>query len=364
MKRVQNSIWNIELDSGQYKRRWWWWFWLFFMDNPNDPKHPMQLAAMWSTKDCDRFRINDTWWIREKGIHKKGNKIEFAGALGAWFYDGSEMIEPIILDKRDFAVENNHDHGSLVSMDDESYAFLGGPGGYQVKLKKKGFDADLHLTSTNDPLSQDKYSQNNFYFGYGFDILKLRRMNLKGFIRNNGENTEVKGTAYFQKVRISAPIIPPWYWGTIHMEDGSYFQYYMLHLGPPMFRRKDSLGSPLDWGERYISKSISFYSKGEETAYEFKDVRISKAFNKIGLPVFRLYGKNGKQKISFTLNSYSRATWYFEQPMLRLIKTLMYYNEYPVTVSGFSFESQGKRKTQKDLGRGVGNSEHAWGCLI
>jgi hypothetical protein len=148
------------------------------------------------------------------------------------------------------------------------------------------------------------------------------------------------------------------------MYDGSYLQYYMLHLGPPIFRRKYSQSSILDFGEMYITKSISFYFKDEDKFHKFTDVKISKNYSSKGLPVFRLEGKNNREKISFTLNSYSRACWYFEQPMLRLLKTVLYYNEYPVMLSKFSLESGGKRITEKDLKGGVGNSEHAWGCLI
>ena len=111
-----------------------------------------------------------------------------------------------------------------------------------------------------------------------FDILKIRRMNLRGHITNGVEETEVKGSGYFQKVTISAPIVPPWYWGTVHMNDGSYLQYYMPHLGLPMLRRKYSQTSFLDRGEICLSKSISFYFKDEDKFHKFKDVRISKKY--------------------------------------------------------------------------------------
>ena len=360
---MQSSIWNMELGKKKSKRSWWWWFWLFFMENEKNPARPKQMVVMWSTKDCDRFRINDVWWTRKKGIQKKGNRTEFGGAIGAWYYDGKEMIEPILLDKRDFAVEDKNGHGRLISCAHENYVLSGDPDHYNLSLAKKGLSVDLDMTSTNDILSEHEYTTNDFFRGYGFDILKIRRMNLDGTIKNGPEETRVKGTAYFQKVRISSPIIPSWYWGTMHTYDGSYLQYYMLHLGPPMFRRKRSQKSPWDWGEMYITKSISFYFKDEDKFYKFKDVRISKKYTKKGMPVFRLVGKNGAQRISMTLNSYSRACWYFEQPVLRFIKTLMYYNEYPVRLSRFSLERKGRKITEKDLIGGVGNSEHAWGCL-
>lgn len=358
---MANNMWDLDLS--RKKNSWWWWFWLFFIENEEFPQHPKQLAVMWSTKDCDRFKIHDLWWVREKDIRKVGNRIDFSGAIGAWYYDGNRMYEPAILDKRDFVTEENDGNGRLVTLDNYDYIFSSNPNGYNVRLKKKGFGIDFKLTGTKDILSEHDYTRNDFYKNYGYEILKIRRMNLKGRIETGSKMKDVKGTGYFQKVMINAPIIPPWYWGTVHMNDGSYLQYYMLHLGPPMFRRKLSQTSLLDFGERYISKSMNFYFKGDDRFYKFKDVTISKRFNEAKLPVFTLIGKNDHQEIHITLNSYSRACWYFEQPAFRFIRTLMYYNEYPVVMSKFHLKSRSRTITAKDLGGGVGNSEHAWGCL-
>jgi hypothetical protein len=354
----------MDLSPGWHKRSWWWWFWLFFIDNPENPKQPKQLAVMWSTKDCNKFRINDTWWHRQLDTQKRGRDIIIDGVVAAWYYDGKNMIEPVVLDKRFFKILEQGNYGSLTSTPKPDHYLSGRPGDYKVHLENPDFMFHVDMSSTHDPLSSEKFSQNSFYLGYGFDILKIRRMNLKGTVRVRNKEEEITGTGYFQKVRISAPIIPSWYWGTIHPNDGSYLQYYMLHLGPPMLRRKNSQKSPWDWGEKYISKSISFYSKELERSFEFKHPKITKHFNKKGLPVFKMQGENNGYRISYTLDSYSRATWYFEQPMLGFIKTLLYYNEYPVTISKFLFEGKGIKITQDNLKGGVGNCEHAWGCLI
>jgi hypothetical protein len=361
---MKSNIWNMDLSSGKHKHSWWWWFWLFFMENKENPSQPKQLAVIWSTKDCNKFRINNMWWHRQRETQKRGYKMIIDGVVGAWYYDGKNMIEPVVLDKSFFAISENEDYGSLSSIPKPDYYLSGKPGKYKVHLENKDFNFHVDMSSTKDPLSYEKFSQNSFYFGYGFDILKIRRLNLKGTVKIGNKEEGIKGTGYFQKVRISAPIIPPWYWGTIHANDGSYLQYYMLHLGPPMFRRKNSQSSPWDWGEKYISKSISFYSKELERPFEFKHPTITKHFTKEGLPVFKMEGENNGYRISYTLKSYSRATWYFEQPMMGLIKTLLYYNEYPVTLSKFLLEGRGIRITERNLKGGVGNCEHAWGCLI
>jgi hypothetical protein len=300
---MKNNVWSMDLSPGSHRRSWWWWFWLFFMENPENPKKPKQLAVMWSTKDCNKFKINDMWWHRQIDTQKRGYETIIDGAVGAWYYDGKNMIEPVVLEKNYFKILEKGSYGSLTSTPKPDYYLSGRPGDYKVHLENRNFKFHVDMTSTQDTLSSEKFSQDRFYFGYGFDILKIRRMNLKGTVKLGNKEEEITGSGYFQKVRISAPIIPSWYWGTIHPRDGSYLQYYMLHLGPPMLRRKNSQKSPWDWGEKYISKSISFYSKELERNFEFKHPKITKYFNKKGLPVFKMQGENKGYEISYTLNS-------------------------------------------------------------
>ncbi|UCF08608.1 MAG: hypothetical protein JSW28_02655, partial [Thermoplasmata archaeon] len=173
---MQTNIWDMDISQ----RSWWWWFWLIFMQNPENPKCPKQLAVIWSTKDCNQIKINDLLWVREKGIIKTGNRIEFSGAIGTWFFDGRTMREPLFLDKHDFVVEDNNGFGRLATMHTNDHVFSGGSDGYNLHLEKDDFNIDLELTSTNDCLSEPKFNYNSYFRGYGYDILKIRKMNVEG----------------------------------------------------------------------------------------------------------------------------------------------------------------------------------------
>ena len=67
----------------------------------------------------------------------------------------------------------------------------------------------------------------------------------------------------------------------------------------------------------------------------------------------------------FVLSSYSRSYWRFEKPIRFFpLTTVLYYNEYPGRIVDFELRSNTQHLTLKDLGRGVGNSEHTWGTLF
>jgi hypothetical protein len=353
-------MWNMDLST----RSWHWWFWLFFIDNHENPSRPKQFMVIWSTKDVEKIKINSYLWHKERDAVKRGNRIDFHGLIGTWYYDGKVMKEPYFMDERDFFVEDNNGPGVLKTIDDDSQVFVGNPNRYKLHLTKDDIDVNLDMVSTNHSLSDHRVTYNNFFKGYGYEILKIHKMNLEGYFDDRGKKEDVTGTVYFQKVRINSPLVPGWYWGTVHMYDGSYLQYFMPHVGQQMLRRKHSQISPLDRGERYLSKRVNFYDKGEDRTYDFKNARISKYFNSKGMPVFTLKANNGREKLDFTLDCYSRACWYFEQPLLKVIRTFLYYNEYPAMLTRFSLEGNGKRITVKDLQGGVANCEHTWGSIL
>ncbi|GIR00415.1 MAG: hypothetical protein CM15mP9_1180 [Methanobacteriota archaeon] len=63
---------------------------------------------------------------------------------------------------------------------------------------------------------------------------------------------QVSGTAYFQKVCVQAPS-PPWFWGMLHFDDGSYIDWFVPHISPTL-TAKDSR----QWKKRDISHTIRF----------------------------------------------------------------------------------------------------------
>ncbi len=136
----------------------------------------------------------------------------------------------------------------------------------------------------------------------------------------------------------------------------------MPHIGPPALRRSEKHRSNLDWGEKMLSKGWQFIEGETSRLHKFKKIRISKRYEN-DLPIFLLQGEDGGQKLKMEMKSYARAYWKVVQPLIGPLTTLLYYNEYPVNLTEFEYRDGSERWTLSDLGRVVGNCEHAWGII-
>ena len=90
----------------------------------------------------------------------------------------------------------------------------------------------LQLTPWNPAMSVARPSTATYAASMGYDILRVHGTRVSGTI----DDVEVNGTAYFQKVCVQAPS-PPWYWGVLHFEDGSYMDWFLPHLAPTITAR-------------------------------------------------------------------------------------------------------------------------------
>jgi len=386
-------MWSFDTEKVVPDLTWWWWWWLFYIDDPKDVKHPRSLMILWSTKDCKRITVNHRWWEKRYEIETDDDamKQRFHGMVCAWYFDGEKMVEPLMIDTQDFRTWwNGEGHGSLVGIpfdenddrdldrkweegagtgevDDLRNTFTGGPGEYRVRIDRPGFHFDFNLGSWNPFMDAHRYHSNTYVGDYGFNILKIYGQKLTGTIDYEGTKEEVTGSAYFQKVQVNAPALP-WYWGTFHMEDGSYLEYFMPHLGMGAMRKTDAPESILDGKVIPLSKRILYYDHGDKQVHLFKKVSIKRRRGPGKLPRFDVTGTREEDggHIFFTVRPYSRAYWRFEheKPWYRPFSPVLFYNEYPSLVEGFDLDSNGIRKEQDDLGRVWGNCEHTWGSLF
>ena len=357
------------------------------MKNPECPERYKQFMILFSTKNHDKVMINDFLWHRKKGFEFDGEKLTFNGMIAAWYYDGNKMIEPFILEERDFEVrekvpgKSNEGELKTVSQPQDILTFSGNPEKYRLVIKKKAekgkraIDIDLTMTSVGR-LSEPRYNENTYYKSLGYNILKIRKMDLSGYFRTGQEaekgkkrgkgnskgNGKVEGTAYFQKVMVNAPAVP-WYWGTFHIKDGSYIQYFMPHVGLGIFRRCDKESFLERRGKKFVSKSLEFYDAHENKRHIFKDIRILRHLNDDKFPVFTVLGKNETSTLKIVADCYSKACWRFQQ-RFPLINPVFYYGEYPAILKLLEFNDAGKITTLEDYGAGIGNCEHSWGFLF
>ena len=66
------------------------------------------------------------------------------------------------------------------------------------------------------------------------------------------------------------------------------------------------------------------------------------------------------------MKSYSHSDWTFKRNVFGFIPSRLVYNEYPAVISELKFinKETGETLTHLDLGRSVGNAEHATGALL
>jgi hypothetical protein len=378
--RIADRVWNLNLSEKIDGLTWWWWWWIFFFDNPDDPEHPRQLMILWSTKNCDRIKVMDFDWerkgqvVRDQDPVTKENRMKFNGMTAVWYYDGKTMYDPFLLKESGFEV-NWKNSGELKPDSPEDLSFFGGPDNYTVRIQNldKGMDFTFKLSPWNEFMSTPRYASRNYSGKYGYNILRFYGMNLEGTLSTPNSREELSGTAYFQKVMVNAPSIP-WYWVVLQSEKGHYIDYFRPHIGFQMLRRTKAPRSWMDRDGLPLSKGLQFYNPDTDILHRFKKMTVKKTFipgpisedSTAGeeLPVFHVEASNTEgETISLVLESYSRAYWRFEQKFWKIFKSILYYNEYPVVLKSFKYEGLDGTIVKEDLGKVVGNAEHAWGFL-
>jgi len=219
-------------------------------------------------------------------------------------------------------------------------------------------------------LSEHRYAKSNLWRHWGYDIMKIHAMKMRGRIESEGGGSEaIEGTAYFQKVRVNAPSTP-WYWVVLHAENGLYLDYFQPNIGAQMWRRTQKQRSVFDrwsWLEIKLRNNLEVFDPGTETLHTLKELKLRHTYEKgSDYPVFTGVASGPTARVRLTLKTYARAFWRFEQKHLAgLVKSILYYNEYPAELTAFEFEDMRthRRLSREDLGFVAANCEQTWGKL-
>jgi len=354
------DLMDIDTTHELKNRTWWWWWWICFFKNDTNPQRTKQFVVLWATRNCKRVRVLDHLWYRQMPVRKEDGRIRFEGLSASWYYDGKRMHDPLFIADGPMVSEWRGGSASL-SLQNATSGFEGKVGNFRIFADFPDVRIDLKASEWTPFLTQVVPSGKEFLGHLGYKMFKIRGSKVEGIIQIGDLVESVKGTAYFQKVRINS-ITSPWYWGVFHTENGSYVDYFMPHIGPPALRRSVSHRSCLDWGEWILSRSWQFYDSSTDRVYKIKRVRMRKRYEN-DLPVFELAGEEGANRIRMTMEAYTRAYWRVEQPLLGFLSTVLYYNEYPVNVTEFDFRSGSRRVQLEDISPIWGNCEHAWGIV-
>lgn len=309
---------------------WWWWFWLFFFNNPKNLEKSRQLMILWSTKNVKEIQCNH---LNIKLNHDQDRR-NIDGAVAAWYFDGEKMhhkflLEQCKIDISDKGLSSDSSMPTSFSINkNKNTVRIGNDFKFVTKIISKNY------------FTRPKYNSNNYIAGKGYSMLKINRLDLSGRIKNK----PIHGSAYFQRVFITAPAVP-WYWGIFHFENGGILTYFNPHF----------LGKSL-------TKNISFFDG--KKLHKFTDIDISRSREKI--PIFTISSENHEKKINLTVNCYSHSSWTFKEKTFGVIPNKLVYNEYPAVISDLklTIKKTGERISLEDLGKSVGNAEHTTGLLL
>jgi len=353
------KIMDIDRTNVLRNRTWWWWFWLFFFE-PEKGERWKQLMILWGTRNCKKLKVDDMIWENRGALKRKEGAFEVPGITAAWYFDGEKMLDPLFLESGLLTSQWSRDSASLNLKSAGSCTFSSNNGNFGINAEFKNVKLDLDISEWKPHLHKLVPTGKKFLGFLGYKMVKIRACKVDGIVETKGKVDRVKGTTYFQKVRINSPT-SPWYFGVFHSARGDYLDYFMPHLGFPMFRRSPNHKSKLDFWERTLSKGVHFIDV-DGNNHSIKNVKIRKIYEN-ELPVFHLSGWDNGKKLEMEMRPYSRAYWRIEQPLLRFSSTILYYNEYPAYISEFKFEDSGRTTTLDDMGFTIGNCEHSWGMV-
>ena len=290
-----SGMWTLQNRPHLHHLTWDWWWWLVMLEDPDGKPSGRQLMVLWSTKDNPLVEVSGTPWTPQgRPGFDEHHGMALDGMVCAWWFDGTQMHEPVI--KRICRIVAMPDsHQEWPSADPNS----GKGGGAVVPLLEEdlsmGLKSDLSefwlnlttdedashpnvpkemrlkLTPWNGAMSTAREATATYAGNMGYDILRLHGTKASGTL----DDETVKGTAYFQKVSVQAPSVP-WYWGVLHLDDGSYIDWFMPHLSFTVTARDNRPWKRRDFGHLGLSQGGLFHDGKHKRSEKFNRITIEK----------------------------------------------------------------------------------------
>ena len=388
-----SRMWKLQERPPLHHLTWDWWWWLLMLDDEDGNPSGKQLMVLWSTKDNPKVMVSGTEWTPKgrPGFDADGG-ISLDGMVCAWWFDGKRMYEPYIKKKcRMIVIDDEHPAwptqnsksgaggGAVVPLTDEdmSMGLKSDLSEFWLKLNTDEFpneasvprQMDFKLTPWNEAMSTARHATATYAMAMGYDILRLHGCKVDGHL----DDQEISGTAYFQKVCVQAPSVP-WYWGMLHLSDGSYIDWFLPHLSLTVTSRDNEPWKKRDLGHMSLSQGGLFHDAVSGQSIPFSNVRVEKyacdavegshgATPGSKLPGFRVEMWNEDVTIKIDAQAIDRAHWAFEQPTIGGLISNFTYNEYPLNVVALSISDDLGFRSLKDYKWIRGNAEHSWGIL-
>lgn len=388
-----SRMWKLQERPPLHHLTWDWWWWLLMLDDDDGNPSGKQLMVLWSTKDNPKVMVSGTEWTPKgrPGFDDDGG-IALDGMVCAWWFDGKRMYEPYIKRKcRMIVVDDKHPSwpnnptdsgaggGAVVPLTEEdmSMGLKSDLSEFWLNLHSDEFPEDNNvpktmqftLTPWNEAMSTARHATATYAMEMGYDILRLHGCKVSGKL--DGE--DINGTAYFQKVCVQAPSVP-WYWGMLHLSDGSYIDWFLPHLSMTVTSRDNQPWRKRDLGHMSLSQGGLFHDAVSGKSIPFDRVRVEKYASDTvegehganpgsNLPGFKVEMWTESVHINLDVVAIDRAHWAFEQPTIGGLVSNFTYNEYPLRVISLSITDESGVRKLSDYNWIRGNAEHSWGIL-
>lgn len=388
-----SRMWKLQERPPLHHLTWDWWWWLLMLDDEEGNPSGKQLMVLWSTKDNPKVMVSGTEWTPKgrPGFDDDGG-ISLDGMVCAWWFDGKRMYEPYIKRKcRMIVVDDVHPSwpnnakdsgaggGAVVPLtkEDMSMGLKSDLSEFWLNLHSDEFPDDrnvpksmeFNLTPWNEAMSTARHATATYAMEMGYDILRLHGCKVSGKL----DDADVKGTAYFQKVCVQAPSVP-WYWGMLHLSDGSYIDWFLPHLSMTVTSRDNQPWKKRDLGHMSLSQGGLFHDAVSGKSIPFDKVRVEKYASDAlegehganpgsNLPGFKVEMWTKSVHINLDVVAIDRAHWAFEQPTIGGLVSNFTYNEYPLRVISLSITDERGVRKLSDYNWIRGNAEHSWGIL-
>ena len=372
-----DHLWRIGHRPPIRRLTWDWWWWLIMLDGGSGPD--AQVMALWSTKDTPSIDVNGRPWSNQGRPRSTATRQVLSGQVCAWYFDGEQMHEPLIQTPCRMAALTDQDPswgssgigsggGAVVPLVDQDLSmglasdrssfwlnlqppfddgFVGGPRSMRFRIEPW-----TDVLSTLRPASAD------YALGMGYDILRMHGAKVSGTI----DGCATQGTAYFQKVCVQAPAVP-WYWGLLHLSDGTYLDWFLPHVSMTMTSLDDRPWRRRDVGHLPLSQGGLLHDASAGRTERFARVEVRKERGPDDLPIFNVRMWNGRTEVVVEAAASSRAHWSFDQSTWGGLRSHLTYNEYPLEVRHLRITSPEGVRTERDVAWIRGNAEHAWGLL-
>ena len=388
-----SRMWKLQERPPLHHLTWDWWWWLLMLDDDQGNPSGKQLMVLWSTKDNPKVMVSGTEWTPKgrPGFDENGG-ISLDGMVCAWWFDGKRMYEPYIKRTcRMIVVDDKHPSwpkkssdsgeggGAVIPLTDEdmSMGLKSDLSEFWLNLHTNEFPQDANvpkkmefkLTPCNNAMSTARHATATYAMDMGYDILRLHGCKVSGIL----DDEAIKGTADLQKVCVQAPSVP-WYWGMLHLSDGSYIDWFLPHLSMTITSRDNQPWKKRDLGHMSLSQGGLFHDVISGESIPFKNVRVEKyatdsvegehgATPGSNLPGFKVEMWTEEIRINIDVEAIDRAHWAFEQPTIGGLVSNFTYNEYPLRVKSLSIIDGNGTRSLSDYDWARGNAEHSWGIL-